>query len=551
MTAPLAHRPHLLVDARPIFHATAGGRGIGNYVRGLLDGLQSIGASFDALVSGVEDRCQLGAAIGLDRVATWSRSAVRDAPAGSWYLATGMFLHPISFDPIPAAVTEAMLPVASIMYDVIPFRRAATHLVHTDARRMARLRAELTRNVDAVLAISRFAAKTAIAELGLDSRRVHVVGAGVAERFRPAPASDPAWARPPELGSGPYVVAVVGSDPHKNVERLIDSWATVARRVDGVSLVLVGGGPPAWDVWRRRIDDAGVGARAIVAGSVDDATLVRLLQHAAVSVTPSLDEGFGLPVLEAAACGCPAICSDASSLPEILDEPAACFDPADAGAIADALVRALRDPAHRAVLRAAGERAAQRWTWPHAALAVEQAIAASTLRWGAMRQLRRRLALVGPSATEPVVSALAEADPSVEVWWGTVGWERRAPGALHTFDAAGFGRYVRDHDVDDLVVCVDRPASQAARIAAQHPAHIWLQSPDPAIVEWRHARSAIVPDVATARAVGDRGDGELRILVLDDPVSPAAVAAALGRFLVDLGAHRGDAGAAGYHPAPS
>ena len=113
--------------------------------------------------------------------------------------------------------------------------------------------------------------------------------------------------------------------------------------------------------------EVGVRDRVVFTGALDDDELVAVLQGAALSVMPSFEEGFGLPVLEAAACGVPAIWSNTSSLPEVLDEPTACFDPHDPSAIAEAIVRALTDDAHRSTLLAAGERAVQRWTWQHVA----------------------------------------------------------------------------------------------------------------------------------------------------------------------------------------
>ncbi len=86
--------------------------------------------------------------------------------AGTWYLATQLMLHPVSLDPIPKVITEAHLPVAAVMYDVIPYRFPEIYQVDPNARRQAQLRAPLARTVDALLAISEFAADTAATELG-------------------------------------------------------------------------------------------------------------------------------------------------------------------------------------------------------------------------------------------------------------------------------------------------------------------------------------------------------------------------------------------------
>ena len=124
----------------------------------------------------------------LDRgsVDVWRRDVVRQRSAsGAWYVATGLFLHPLSFDPIPQVITEAGLPVAGVMYDVIPYRFPDRHQVDEIARRLARIRAPLARTADLTLAISKFSAETAIEALGLDRDRVRVIGGGVDPRFVP------------------------------------------------------------------------------------------------------------------------------------------------------------------------------------------------------------------------------------------------------------------------------------------------------------------------------------------------------------------------------
>jgi hypothetical protein len=133
--------------------------------------------------------------------------------------------------------------------------------------------------------------------------------------------------------------------------------------------------------WAACATEVGVRDRVIFTGALEDDELVAVLQGAALSVMPSFEEGFGLPVLEAAACGVPTICSNLTSLPEVLDEASACFDPHDPQSIADAMVRALTDDAHRATLLAARARAVQRWTWPHVAASTIATLESLGRRW--------------------------------------------------------------------------------------------------------------------------------------------------------------------------
>src|SRR5262249_8556323 len=121
--------------------------------------------------------------------------------------------------------------------------------------------------------------------------------------------------------------------PHKNHATLFAAFAELRRERPELRLVLTGGGDFG-DV------PAGVEAR----GHVPYAEVVRLLQTASALVFPSLYEGFGLPPLEAMACGCPVACSNAGALPEVVGDAAALFDPRDPHAIAAAVSAVLDAP---------------------------------------------------------------------------------------------------------------------------------------------------------------------------------------------------------------
>ena len=169
----------LLVDARPVDHPTARQRGIGRYVTGLLSGLRDIGAPVVALYgTDVEAEVLTDAVPGLN-LRRWGPQAVRDHAAdGTWYLATQLMLHPIPLDPIPRTITDARLPVAAVMYDVIPYRYPELYLSEPNARRQADLRAPFARTVDALLAISDFAAATASKPSSRQRRMIPETGAG-------------------------------------------------------------------------------------------------------------------------------------------------------------------------------------------------------------------------------------------------------------------------------------------------------------------------------------------------------------------------------------
>jgi glycosyltransferase involved in cell wall biosynthesis len=207
------------------------------------------------------------------------------------------------------------------------------------------------RGAQRVITISPFVRDRALARLGLDQSRIRVVPLGIDhERLRP--------------GTGerePFLLYPARRWPHKNHERLLEAFALVRRDRPDLRLVLTGGGD------FRGMPD-GVEAR----GQVGVAELVSLMQRASALVFPSLYEGFGLPPLEAMACGCPVACSNTASLPETVGNAARLFDPRDPSAIADAVVDVLAAPdewAARGLVRAAS------FSWDATASATDEVYA--------------------------------------------------------------------------------------------------------------------------------------------------------------------------------
>ena len=377
----------LLVDGRPVCHPTAGQRGIGRYTLGLLDGLQQIGAPVVALYETDTEAALLGAAIPDLALQPLNPATVRQyTQPGAWFVATQLMLHPIPLDPVPRIITESGLPVAAVMYDVIPERYPLQYQVRPTARAQVQLRGILARTLDALLAISDFAADTAAHELRYPRDRISTIGAGRDPQFKPSDSD--AWPRLRNVvasdGRALVVNVAGGDDPRKNVDRLLHAWRSVPPSVRSRHrLVIVGA-----EV--RVIEDV------VFTGSITDDELVALHQVATLAVVPSTEEGFGLPALEAAACGCPVLTSNVSALPEVLAEPSAQFDPFDVASISTALIRALTDFDHRQLLLAAAARAAERWTWTN----VGRAVVDSLQRLGprkqrTLRPVPQRIAMTG------------------------------------------------------------------------------------------------------------------------------------------------------------
>jgi len=175
-------------------------------------------------------------------------------------------------------------------------------------------------------------------------------------RVIPHGASVPVSRRPPErrAPAAPYILCIGRPNPIKNVETLLAAHRLLRRRLR-VSLVFAGGPPP----FRPTPLDEDV----VFRGNVSDAEKLELLDKATVLVCPSLYEGFGLPLLEAMARGCPLVVSNGGSLPEVGGEAARYFDPRDPAALAAALHEVLTDRDTRERMMEHGYRRVRAFSW--------------------------------------------------------------------------------------------------------------------------------------------------------------------------------------------
>ncbi len=219
----------------------------------------------------------------------------------------------------------------------------------------------LARRAERILTVSAHSRRRLAARLGLAEAAIGIVPNG-GEHLRRLAADA---AAPVRLGlQGCRWFLAVGSESRlKNWPALLAAWAALARPAD-LRLVLVGGSNGAVFASAH---GAAPAPDVVHAGAVDDAGLKALMQGALALVMPSLDEGFGLPPLEAMAIGCPVAVADAGALPEVCGEAALRFDPRQPAAITAALQRLLDEPALRGQLADAGRERAAVFTWEHAA----------------------------------------------------------------------------------------------------------------------------------------------------------------------------------------
>jgi glycosyltransferase involved in cell wall biosynthesis len=226
----------------------------------------------------------------------------------------------------------------------------------------------LARRAALLLTVSAFSRARLADVLAVPPQRVAIVGAG-AEHLA-ALVSDERVLRECGLQRGGFFMAVGSLSPGKNLGALLQAYARLAG--DGLRLVIAG-------TRDARVFAAAAAPRAVdaadgvvLAGAVDDAALKALYENALALVFPSTYEGFGLPPLEAMACGCPVAAARAAAIPEVCGDAALYFDPHSVDEIAAAMCRLRDDEALRGRMAAAGRSQARRHTWDGAAVRLLQ-----------------------------------------------------------------------------------------------------------------------------------------------------------------------------------
>jgi glycosyltransferase involved in cell wall biosynthesis len=225
----------------------------------------------------------------------------------------------------------------------------------------------VARRADRVIAISRASADDVRRHLGVSPDRIDVVPLGYGTPPRIAPTPERELRTKLGLGSGPIVLNVAMKKVHKNQLRLLRAMPAVREAAPGAQLVLPGPQTPYEDELRSEAVRLGLEDAIAFPGYVSDSDLEGLYSSASAFVFPSLNEGFGLPVLEAMSRGVPVVTSSVSSLPEVAGNAALLVDPLSVEAIAEATARVLTDSALRERLVEAGRQRPAAFTWERTA----------------------------------------------------------------------------------------------------------------------------------------------------------------------------------------
>ncbi len=252
-------------------------------------------------------------------------------------------VHDLSFRRVPECFKSALL---SYLNRVVPRSVARADIVLADS--------ESTRN-DAIELLRLAPERVFVVYAGVDSRFRRVTDQGLLEDVRSR------YSLP-----GRFVLSVGTLQPRKNYVRLIEAFSRLSG-VEDVSLVISGARGWLYEEIYRRVEELGLSSRVLFPGYVAEADLPALYSLSEVFAFPSLYEGFGLPPLEAMACGTPVVVSRASSLPEVVGNAGCLVDPLSVEEIAGTLQALLDSPARRADLAEQGVAQAARFTWSEAA----------------------------------------------------------------------------------------------------------------------------------------------------------------------------------------
>jgi glycosyltransferase involved in cell wall biosynthesis len=267
---------------------------------------------------------------------------------------------------------RAPWPTVVTVHDVI-------QLVLPEYRALARQRVyfglvtRALKHATAIITVSECSRRDLVRTVGIPGERVHVVENAIPERLGPVRDPDRLAAIRARYGlSEQFVLYLGANDLRKNLNRLIRAYADLPAPLRERFQLVVAGRQwphdhPLYPDPRLAVEELGIRDRVVFTGGIPEEEKATLLSAATVFAFPSLYEGFGLPVLEAMACGTPVLTANTSSLPEVAGEAALMVDPTSVEEIAGGLAALLESPERRAQLAALGPERARGYRWSEVA----------------------------------------------------------------------------------------------------------------------------------------------------------------------------------------
>jgi glycosyltransferase involved in cell wall biosynthesis len=269
-------------------------------------------------------------------------------------------------------VFTSRLPTAVILYDLIPLIHRGIYLGNPVVERWYLNKLDHLRRADLLLSISASSGKEAVDYLGLSSEKIVNISTACDQQFQAVPIDDALKAQTHKTYGlrGPFVMYTGGIDHRKNIEGLIRAYASLPHpvRAEHQLAIVCSIQQPDRERLQRLAETEGLAAdELVITGFIPEADLLTLYNTCKLFVFPSWHEGFGLPALEAMACGRAVIGANTSSIPEVIEREDALFDPFNDAAITSKLQHVLTDDTFRTELERHGVAQARKFSWEESA----------------------------------------------------------------------------------------------------------------------------------------------------------------------------------------
>jgi glycosyltransferase involved in cell wall biosynthesis len=270
--------------------------------------------------------------------------------------------------PSPWAPTPSPAPLVSTVHDVIPllYPRSLPQVSRMRYKRqLGRTLLEALR----IITVSQISFSALSAYAKVDAAKVRVIRNGVSKKFRPETVRETLLGVRRRYGLPEKFAFWVGDfRPEKNLAFLVEAWARLKKRLpEPLPLVMAGAQTGDFHKLKREVGKHGVDGDVVFPGFIRDDDLPAVYSAATLFVFPSLYEGFGLPPLEAMACGTPCVVSNSSSLPEVTGSAALLFNPTSLDDFENCVMRILTQPDLRKRLHREGLKQAAKYPWSKAA----------------------------------------------------------------------------------------------------------------------------------------------------------------------------------------
>ncbi len=277
-------------------------------------------------------------------------------------LPDAQLLHATEHLLLPMRRVGTVLTVHDLIYHLFPAYHKRLNYWYLNAAMPL-----FVRRADQIITVSQSTKRDLMRVYGVPGEKISVIYEAASPDFRPATPEAVAGARAAYNLPDHYILAIGTIEPRKNLIRLVDALRLLRKKDPSLSLVIVGSAGWLYQDFFQHVEKLEEPRSVLLSGFVPDEDLPAVITGAHVCVLASLYEGFGLPILEAMACGTPVVCSNTSSLPELGGEAAAYFNPTDTQGMAAAIEAVLADAGLRQQMQSLGLQQAARFSWERAA----------------------------------------------------------------------------------------------------------------------------------------------------------------------------------------